>query len=157
MVQKRKKQAPSNIAAQNRRARHNYAILETLEAGIVLKGTEVKSLREGRASIGESYASEENGELYLINAHIPEYAKGAFSHNPRDPRKLLLHKREIARLLIAIQRKGQTVVPLSIYFNDRGIAKVQLALAQGKQYHDKREHQKKQDWKRQQARLMRER
>jgi SsrA-binding protein len=156
LAQKKKKKTIGNVAAQNRRARHNYAILETFEAGIMLRGTEVKSLREGRASIGESYANEKDGELYLLNAHIPEYASGTFGHSPRDPRKLLLHKREIAKLFNAIQRKGQTLVPLSIYFNEKGMAKVELALAQGKQHHDKREAQKKHDWKRQQARLMRE-
>ena len=157
MAQKKKKKAPSTIAAQNRRARHNYAILETFEAGIMLKGTEVKSLREGRASIGEAFASDKHGELYLTNAYIPEYSSGTFSHSPRDPRKLLLHKREIAKIMIAIQRKGLTVIPLSIYFNERGLAKVQLALAQGKQHHDKREADKKHDWDRQKSRLLRER
>lgn len=156
MAQKKKKKAPGNIAAQNRRARHHYTILETFEAGIMLKGTEVKSLREGRASIGEAFASEKDGELFLNNAYIPEYSSGTFGHNPRDPRKLLLHKREIAKIIIAIQRKGMTVVPLSIYFNDRGLAKVQLAMAQGKQHHDKREAAKKHDWDRQKARLLRE-
>jgi len=152
---KKKKSTHGNIAAQNRRARHNYTILDTFEAGIMLKGTEVKSLRDGRASIGESYADEKNGELFLINAYIPEYASGVFNHGPRDPRKLLLHRREISKLQIAMQRKGLTVVPLSIFFNERGMAKVELALAQGKQYHDKRESQKKQDWQRQKARLLR--
>jgi len=155
VAQKKKKKAHGNVAAQNRRARHNYAILETFEAGIMLKGTEVKSLREGRASIGEAYASDQHGELFLLNAYIPEYSSGTFGHRPRDPRKLLLHRREIAKLMIAIQRKGQTVVPLSIYFNDRGMAKVELALAQGKQHHDKRESQKKHDWDRQKARILR--
>ena len=155
MAQKKKKKVVSNIAAQNRRARHNYAILETFEAGIMLKGTEVKSLREGRASIGEAYAHEKDGALYLLNAYIPEYSSGTFGHGPRDPRKLLLHKREIAKLLNAIQRKGQTLVPLSVYFNEKGLAKVELALAQGKQHHDKREAQKKHDWDRQKARILR--
>jgi len=156
VAQKKKKKAPGNIAAQNRKARHDYTILETFEAGIMLKGTEVKSLREGRASIGEAFASDKDGELFLNNAYIPEYSSGTFGHSPRDPRKLLLHKREIAKIMIAIQRKGMTVVPLSIYFNERGLAKVQLAMAQGKQHHDKREASKKHDWDRQKARLMRE-
>ena len=154
MARKKKKKSSGNIVAQNRRARHHYAILETFEAGIMLRGTEVKSLREGRASIGEAFAQDKDGEMYLINAYIPEYSNGSFSHQPRDPRKLLLHKREMAKLMIAIQRKGQTIVPLSIYFNDRGLAKVELALAQGKQYHDKRQDQKKQDWNREKARIM---
>jgi SsrA-binding protein len=154
VAQKKKKKTPGNIAAQNRRARHHYAILETFEAGIMLKGTEVKSLREGRASIAEAYAQDKDGELFLINAYIPEYTNGTFSHQPRDPRKLLLHKKEMAKLMIAISRKGQTLVPLSIYFNEQGRAKVDLALAQGKQYHDKRQDQKKQDWNRDKARIM---
>lgn len=140
--------------AQNRRARHHYAILENFEAGIMLKGTEVKSLREGRASIAEAYAQDKDGELFLVNAYIPEYTNGTFSHQPRDPRKLLLHKKEMAKLMIAISRKGQTLVPLSIYFNEKGRAKVDLALAQGKQYHDKRQDQKKQDWNRDKARIL---
>ncbi len=154
MAQKKKKKVTGNIAVQNRRARHHYAILEVFEAGIMLRGTEVKSLREGRASISEAFAQDKDGEFFLINAHIPEYSNGTFSHNPRDPRKLLLHKKEMAKLIIAIQRKGQTIVPLSIYFNDRGMAKVELALAQGKQYHDKRQDQKKQDWNREKARIL---
>ncbi len=154
MSKTQKKKVTGNIAAQNRRARHNYTILETFEAGIMLKGTEVKSLREGRASIGEAYAHEKDGALYLLNAYIPEYSSGTFAHGPREPRKLLLHKREIGKLMAAITRKGLTLVPLSIYFNERGLAKVELALGQGKQHHDKRESAKKQDWNRQKARLL---
>lgn len=144
-------------AAQNRKARHDYRIVETLEAGLMLKGSEVKSLREGRGSIGESYADVKNGEVFLRNAYIPEY-DGAHivTHKPRDDRKLLLHKREIAKLWDATQRKGMTVVPLSIYFNDRGIAKAEIAIAEGKKHYDKREAQKSKDWGRQKQRLLRD-
>jgi SsrA-binding protein len=145
------------VAAVNRRARHDYFIEETFEAGIELMGTEVKSLREGRANIAESYASEEGGELWLINAHIPEYAPGnRFNHAPKRIRKLLLHRREIDRISGEVNRGGMTVVPLKIFFNARGIAKVELGLAKGKKLHDKRETEKKRDWKREQARLLRE-
>ncbi len=144
------------LVAQNRKARHNYLIEETLEAGVVLMGTEVKSLRAGRASIGESYAAEEGGELYLLNAHIPEYpAASRFNHAPKRPRKLLVHNRELRRLLGQIQREGYTLVPLRLYFNPRGIAKVELGLARGKRKVDKRETEKKRDWQREKARLMR--
>ncbi|MEK9754372.1 MAG: SsrA-binding protein SmpB [Rhodospirillaceae bacterium] len=148
-----------NVAAQNRRARHDYLIHETLECGIMLKGSEVKSLREGRASIAEAYAVEEQGELWLRNAFIPEYAgtNKAFTHEPRGARKLLVHRRELAKLAQAQQRKGMTLVPMKIYFNERGIAKVLLGLAEGKKHHDKREATKERDWGRQKARLMRER
>jgi SsrA-binding protein len=142
--------------ARNRKARYNYKILETVEAGIMLKGTEVKSLREGKASINESFASDQNGELFLLNAHIPEYSHGTFTHDPRAARKLLLHSREILKFVVAIQRKGLTIVPLSIYFNNRGRAKVELGCAIGKQQHDKREASKQRDWSRQKARLIRE-
>ena len=146
------------LVAQNRRARHDYFIEDTLEAGLVLTGTEVKSLRAGRASINEAYAAEEGGELYLLNAHIPEYAAASrFNHPPKRPRKLLLHKREAARLKGQIQREGYTLVPLNLYFNPRGIAKIELGLAHGKRKIDKRETEKKRDWQRQKARLMRER
>jgi SsrA-binding protein len=145
------------IAAQNRRARHDYFIDEVFEAGIVLTGTEVKSLRSGRSSINESYAAPDGMALVLVNAHIPEYAAGnRQNHEPRRPRKLLLHKREIGRLTGAIQREGMTLVPLAIYFNERGLAKVELGLARGKQQHDKRQDTKSRDWQRQKARLMRE-
>ena len=157
MAGKKKKKAPSNIAAQNRKARYDYSIEENFEAGIQLYGTEVKSLRAGRATITESYATEENGELFLINAYIPEYdAASHFSHEPRRPRKLLMHRREISKLDIAVNRKGMSLVPLSIYFNDRGMAKVDLALARGKQKADKRADVKDRDWKRQQSRLLHE-
>lgn len=145
------------IVAQNRRARHDYFIEDTLEAGLVLTGTEVKSLRQGRGSVAESYAAERGGELYLQNAHIPPYeAASRFNHEPRRPRKLLVHRRELAKLIGQIRREGYTVVPLSIYFNPRGIAKVELGLARGKRKADKRESEKKKDWQRQKARLMRE-
>lgn len=146
------------VAAQNRKARHDYFIEEALEAGIVLLGTEVKSLRAGGASIAEAYAGPMDGELYLFNAHIPEYkAAKHFGHEPKRPRKLLLKRREVARLLGAVQRAGITLVPLSLYFNARGIAKIQLGLAKGKRKLDKREAEKQRDWQRDKARLLRER
>jgi SsrA-binding protein len=148
--------APKRYAAQNRRARHDYFIESTLEAGIQLTGTEVKSLREGRASIAEAYAAEKDGELYLLNAHIPEYSASRFNHEPRRPRKLLVHKREMRKLLGAVSREGKTLVPLAIYFNKRGRAKLDLALARGKHKADKRAAIKERDWKREQGRLMRD-
>jgi len=154
----KKKDPARRFVAENRKARHNYEILETFEAGIALQGSEVKSLREGKANIAESYASAEKGEIYLINSSIQEYRQAnRFNHDERRPRKLLMHKREIARLIGAIEREGMTLVPLKLYFNDRGIAKVQLALARGKKLHDKRETEKKRDWQRQKARLLRDR
>jgi len=154
----KKPKEPSRFVAQNRKARHNYFIEDTIEAGIMLTGTEVKSLRDGKASIGESYAGEKDGEIYLFNATISEYDGGnRHNHEPTRPRKLLLHKREVDRLLGAVNRKGMTVVPLDIHFNDRGYAKVTLGIARGKQMHDKRATNKDRDWKRDQARLMRER
>jgi len=146
------------LVAQNRKARHNYQIEESLEAGLVLTGTEVKSLRQGRASIVEAYAADQQGELYLFNSHIPIYdAAGRFNHQPKRLRKLLLHSRELARLIGLIRREGYTLVPLSLYFNERGIAKVELGLGRGKRKADKRETEKRRDWQRQKARLMRER
>jgi SsrA-binding protein len=146
------------IVAQNRRARHDYLIEDTLESGLVLLGTEVKSLREGRASIAEAYAAPQQGEIYLINAHIPAYRSASrFNHEPRRPRKLLLHRRERNRLVGEVQREGVTLVPLVIYFNERGIAKLRLGIARGKRKVDKREADKARDWQRQKARLMRER
>jgi len=145
------------VAAVNRRARFNYEVQQTYEAGIALAGSEVKSLREGRANIAEAYAGERGGELWLYNAHIPEYLQAnRFQHSPRRARKLLLHKREISRLIGAVNREGMTIVPLKIYFNDRGRAKVELAVARGKKLHDKRETEKKRSWQREKARLMRE-
>lgn len=148
----------SRTIADNRRARRDYFIEETVEAGLALMGSEVKSLREGRANIREAYAAEERGELYLRNAHIAKYdAASRFGHDERRPRKLLLHKREIARLSGAVKREGMTLVPLSLYFNARGIAKLTLGLARGKKQHDKRETEKERSWHRDKARLMRER
>ncbi len=144
--------------AENRRARFDYFIEETFEAGIALTGTEVKSLRFGEGSIAESYAEVKNGEVWLINSNVPEFSHGnRFNHEPKRPRKLLLHEREIARLHGAVERKGMTLVPLSVYFNSRGRAKVELALAKGKQTHDKRQTIKERDWKRDKARIMRDR
>ncbi len=153
-----KKDEPGRkLIAENRRARFDYMIEETLEAGIQLVGTEVKSLRNGRANIAESYASPEQGELWLINATIPEYPPaGQFNHEPRRRRKLLVRSRELKRLMGAVEREGRTLVPLRLYFNARGIAKLELALAKGKKAHDKRAATKDREWKRQQARLMRE-
>lgn len=153
----KKKDGGIKVIAENRKARHSYEIVETFEAGLVLQGSEVKSLREGTANIAESYASEEEGEIYLINAYIPEYSKAShFNHESRRPRKLLLHTKEIAKLIIAIQREGMTLVPLKLYFNERNIAKLSIALAKGKKVHDKRQTEKKKDWDRQKARLLRE-
>lgn len=144
--------------AENRRARYEYAIDEVFEAGIALTGTEVKSLRFGEGSIAESYAEVKDDQLWLINANIPEFSHGnRFNHEPKRPRKLLMHEREIGRLHGAITRQGMTLIPLSVYFNDRGRAKVELALAKGRKLHDKREHEKEKDWKREQGRLLRER
>ena len=144
--------------AENRKARFEFRVEDDLEAGIVLTGTEVKSLRKGQANIAESYASVEGGELWLINSYIPEYpgAGPFFQHEPRRKRKLLISKRELHKLAIAIERKGMTIVPLSLYFNAKGRAKLKLALAEGKKLHDKREDAAKRDWNRQKARLMRE-
>ena len=150
--------ATDRHVAQNRRARHDYHIESTMEAGLQLAGTEVKVLRQGQASIAEAYADEEAGELYLVNANIPEYSASAhFNHQPRRPRKLLLHRKQMNRLLGAIRREGITVVPLSIYFNDRGRAKVELGLARGKRKADKRQAEKQRDWQRSRARILRER
>jgi SsrA-binding protein len=153
-----KKESPSaRIAAANRRARFNYEIGQTYEAGIALTGTEVKSLREGRSNIADAYAGERGGELWLYNAYIPEYLQAnRFQHQTRRPRKLLLHKREIGRLIGAVDREGMTLVPLKIYFNDQGRAKVELAVARGKKLHDKRETEKKRSWDRERGRVMRE-
>jgi len=145
------------VVADNRKARHNYEIEETFEAGLALLGSEVKSLRSGKANIAEAYASEKDGELSLLNSYIAEYAQaGRRNHEPRRPRKLLMHRREIDRLIGAVQRQGMTLVPLRLYFNDRGIAKLLLGLGRGKKVHDKRETERKRDWERQKARLMRE-
>jgi SsrA-binding protein len=146
------------VVAENRKARFNYEIMDTYEAGLVLTGTEVKSLREGKANIAESYASDEGGEIWLINSYLPEYLQAnRFNHETRRRRKLLLSKREINRLRIAINREGMTLVPLKVYFNDVGRAKIELALAKGKKLHDKRETEKERDWNRQKGRLLRDR
>lgn len=152
-----KKKTEGRAAAENRRARHDYAIEETIEAGLMLEGSEVKSLRLGQASLAEAWAGPKDGAVWLLNCHIPPYKQaGQANHEPRRPRKLLVHKREQERLLAAAAREGYTLVPLKIYFNDRGIAKLLLGLGKGKQHHDKRQSDKERDWKRQKARLMRE-
>jgi SsrA-binding protein len=154
-----KKGTSFKVVADNRRARFDYEIGETFEAGLVLTGTEVKSLRNGKASIGESYGSiDKAGELYLINANIPEYLQAnRFNHQPKRSRKLLLKAREISRLAKGLEREGMTIVPLKIYFNERGRAKIELALGRGKKLHDKRESEKQRDWNREKSRLLRER
>jgi len=147
------------VVADNRKARFHFEILDTFEAGIQLTGSEVKALRAGRASLGEAYATvEKSGELFLINAHIPEYfAANRLNHLPRRPRKLLMHRREIDRFAGATQKEGLTIVPLKLYFNERGRAKLQLGLARGKKLHDKRATQRDRDWSRDKARLLRDR
>ena len=148
----------AKVVAENRRARFDYFVDDRFEAGIALTGTEVKALRQGEGSIAESYATVDGDEIWLINSHIPEYSHGnRLNHEPRRKRKLLLKGREIAKLHGAVTRQGLTLVPLSIYFNSRGKAKVELALARGKKVHDKRDTVKERDWKREQARLMRSR
>ena len=145
------------VVAENRRARFDYYIEDTYEAGIALTGTEVKSLRSGEGTIAESYAELRRGEVWLVNANVPEFSHGnRFNHEPKRPRKLLLNAREIARLTGAVERKGMTLVPLSVYFNGRGRAKVELALARGKNVADKRQTMKDRDWQRDKARIMRE-
>src|SRR5437660_1475012 len=145
------------VVADNRKARFNYEIGDRFEAGIALTGTEVKSLRVGKATIAESYADARRGEIWLLNANIPEYLQASrFNHVPKRPRKLLLHKREIARLIGAVEREGMTLVPLKLYFNGKGRAKVELALARGKKLHDKRETEKKRSWERERGRLLRQ-
>jgi SsrA-binding protein len=153
-----KTERPQKVVADNRKARFNYEIGETFEAGIMLTGTEVKSLRVGKATIGESYADTKGGELWLVNSNIPEYLQGGrYNHAPKRPRKLLLHKHQLHKLAGAVEREGMTIVPLKLYFNEKGRAKVELALARGKKLHDKRETEKKRDWKREQGRLLRQR
>ena len=146
----------SRVVAHNRKARFNYEIGETFEAGIALTGTEVKALRLGKATIAESYADARGSEIWLVNANIPEYLQGGrFNHAPKRIRKLLLHRGQINKLMGAVEREGMTLVPLKLYFNDKGRAKVELALAKGKKLHDKRETEKKRDWEREKGRLMR--
>ncbi|MDH6269930.1 SsrA-binding protein [Rhizobium sp. SG_E_25_P2] len=157
MTHKGRPSAVKKIVAENRKARFNFEIVNTYEAGLMLTGTEVKSLREGKANIAESYASDENGEIWLINSYVPEYLQAnRFNHAPRRPRKLLLSGKEISRLRIAISREGMTLVPLKVYFNEKGRAKLELALAKGKKLHDKRETEKQRDWDRQKGRLLRD-
>ncbi len=153
-----KKDAPAKTVADNRRARFDYHIEDTLEAGLVLTGTEVKALREGRATIKEAYASPEGGAIWLVNANIPEYSAGnRQNHEPKRRRKLLLNAREVARLTQAVERKGYTIAPLRLYFNDRGIAKLEIGLALGKKAPDKRATENKRDWQREKGRIMRAR
>jgi SsrA-binding protein len=144
------------VVADNRRARFNYELGETFEAGIALTGTEVKALRQGKATIAESYADSRDGELWLVNANIPEYLQGGrFNHAPKRPRKLLLHKRQIHKLAGAVDREGMTIVPLKLYFNEKGRAKLEIAVARGKKLHDKRETERKRSWDRERGRLLR--
>ena len=151
----KKPELDREVVAQNRKARFNYFIEETFEAGLQLTGTEVKSLRGGRSTIAESYVTEQGGEAWLVNANIPLYAAGnRNNHEPKRPRKLLLHKAQISKLIGAIQREGRTVVPLQVYFNGQGRAKIEIALAKGKQAHDKRQTLKDRDWQRQRSRLL---
>jgi SsrA-binding protein len=158
MAPKGSERVVKKVVAENRKARFNYEILDTYEAGLVLTGTEVKSLREGKANIAESYASDEDGEIWLINSYLPEYLQGnRFNHDTRRRRKLLLSRREIHRLRIGVNREGMTLVPLKIYFNEKGRAKMELALAKGKKLHDKRETEKERDWNRQKGRLLKDR
>src|ERR1700741_5587005 len=146
------------VVADNRKARFNYFIDETFEAGLALTGTEVKSLRQGKATIAESYADARGGEIWLINSNIPEYLQAnRFNHTPKRPRKLLLHRRQINKLIGAVEREGMTIIPLKLYFNERGRAKLLLAVAKGKKLHDKRETEKKRDWGREKGRLLRAR
>ncbi len=146
------------IVAENRRARHNYFIESDIEAGIMLEGSEVKALREGKANIAESYATVEGGELWLINGYIPAYAQArTFGHDERRRRKLLVNKRELAKLWQGIGREGMTLVPLKLYFNEKGRAKLQLGVAKGKKQADKRDTEKKRDWEREKARVLRAR
>lgn len=158
MTDKAKERAlAQRYVAMNRKARHDYFITDTVEAGIMLVGTEVKSLRTGQASIQESFAGPKEGALFLLNAYIPEYKQAGthLQHETRRPRKLLLHKREMNKLMGQVKREGITLVPLGMYFNKRGIAKVELGLAKGKHQHDKRAAIKERDWKRDKARVMR--
>ncbi len=154
----KKKDEGIRVVADNRKARHNYSIESSLEAGIVLTGSEVKSLRSGKASIAESYAQAKDGEIFLVNANIPEYLMAnRFNHEPKRTRKLLVHAREARKLAAAVNREGLTLIPLRMYFNARGRAKLELGVAKGKKLHDKRETEKKRDWARDKARLMRSR
>lgn len=152
-----KSESDRRVVAENRKARYNFAIEDTFEAGLELTGTEVKSLRSGKSNIAESYAGPSGDELYLFNAYIPEYGAGnRFNHETRRPRRLLLHRRQINRLMGAVQKEGYTIVPLRLYFNERGRAKLEIALAKGKKLHDKRQTERDRSWNLEKARLMRE-
>ncbi|ESY66070.1 SsrA-binding protein SmpB [Mesorhizobium sp. M0051] len=158
MNQVRKADPNNKTVSENRKARFSYEVLDTIEAGLVLTGTEVKSLRQGQANIQDSYASVEGGEIWLINSYLPEYLQAnRFNHEPRRRRKLLLNKREMAKLAQSVDREGMTLVPLKIYFNDQGRAKLLLAVGRGKKLHDKRESEKQRDWSREKGRLLKER
>ena len=153
----KKKEDGSKLIADNRKARYEYAIGEVIETGIMLMGSEVKSLRGGKTTIGESYAHAKDGELWLVNSYIPEYTQASrFNHEPKRTRKLLVHKREANRLAAAIQREGMTLIPLKLYFNAKGKAKLEIGVAKGKKLHDKRASEKDRDWQRDKARLMRD-
>src|ERR1700729_3314474 len=153
-----KNERPIKVVAENRKARFNYSIEDTIEAGIALTGTEVKSARSGKSTIAESYADSKNGEIWLINANIPEYLQAnRFNHEPKRPRKLLLHRKQINRLMGAVNRDAMTLIPLKLYFNERARAKLLPAVAKGKKLHDKRETAKKRDWSREKGRLLRAR
>lgn len=153
-----KNERPIKVVAENRKARFNYAVEDTFEAGVALTGTEVKSARTGKTNIAEFYADAKGGEIWLVNANIPEYLQAnRFNHEPRRPRKLLLHRKQINKLIGSIEREGMTLIPLKMYFNERGKIKLQLALAKGKKMHDKRETEKKRDWAREKGRLLRAR
>lgn len=153
-----RKQDGVKVVADNRRGRYEYEIMQTFEAGLELKGSEVKSLREGRTNLAEAYAAMKRGELYLLNSNIPEYREAnRFNHDPKRPRKLLLHAKEIAKLANGVTREGLTIIPLKIFFNPRGRAKVDIALAKGKKLHDKRETIKSRDWNREKSRLLKDR
>lgn len=152
----RKSDPEHKVVADNRKARYAYAIEDTIEAGLILMGSEVKSLRTGKATISESYAFAKDGEIFLVNSYIPEYLMAnRFNHEPKRMRKLLVRKTEARKLSIAIQREGMTLIPLRVYFNPKGIAKIELGIAKGKKLHDKRETEKQRDWQRDKARLMR--
>jgi SsrA-binding protein len=152
----KQQESAAKVVAHNRKARFNYEIGETFEAGIALTGTEVKSLRQGKATIAESYADSRDGEIWLVNSNIPEYLQGGrFNHAPKRLRKLLLHRRQIHKLMGAVEREGMTLIPLKLYFNDKGRAKIELGLARGKKLHDKRETEKKRSWERERGRLLR--
>ncbi|MCC2096423.1 MAG: SsrA-binding protein SmpB [Hyphomicrobiales bacterium] len=159
MATKKKETDNFKIAADNRRARYDYEIFDPIEAGIMLTGTEVKGMRSGKATISESYVDvDKKGEVYLINANVPEYLQAnRFNHDPRRPRKLLLNKREISKLAQGVERDGMTIVPLKLYFNSKGRAKLEIALARGKKLHDKRQTERNRDWNREKSRLLRDR